>query len=523
MWRGLAIGLLLVAGPLTAEAPDRVTRPAARPGAVQPTAPLSRPADLQLASLLPATLDGALPAAALLAPMTPDQGDGPESPATALFTSARTAPLTRPADLLLASAPVTIQTAFPAPLTRPETLAAQVPVVLTPIAISTRTAPVFLSLPRIEQVEKQLARIAMVPTASSPALVTLAAAAASAAPISLAAPASPTLAPVTLAALSVPVTVQTGAILRPLIRPDQGDGGIVLAVVFVQPLRADILRPLTRPLVATPLTATPVALIAPWAPARIIPPVRPDALAADLREAQARVFMATFVPPTPALVSPHMISRALIPARRPEDLIQRVAATQSAPPDEDSPDNGPAPTYSTGGASGGLCGVASIQGQSVGHVSGPGTCGIEDAVIVSSIGGIRMSTGVTITCDTARALARWIDDGAKPAIGGLGGGIDSLQIFGSYACRGRNNQSGARLSEHAFGRAVDIGGINLNDGTRITVLNGWGTSSYGQALRSMHRAACGPFGTVLGPEANRFHRDHFHFDTASYRSGSYCE
>jgi hypothetical protein len=27
---------------------------------------------------------------------------------------------------------------------------------------------------------------------------------------------------------------------------------------------------------------------------------------------------------------------------------------------------------------------------------------------------------------------------------------------------------------------------------------------------------------VLGPNANSFHRDHFHFDTARYRSGSYC-
>jgi hypothetical protein len=38
----------------------------------------------------------------------------------------------------------------------------------------------------------------------------------------------------------------------------------------------------------------------------------------------------------------------------------------------------------------------------------------------------------------------------------------------------------------------------------------------------MHKAACGPFGTVLGPNSNRFHQDHFHFDTARYRSGSYC-
>jgi len=38
----------------------------------------------------------------------------------------------------------------------------------------------------------------------------------------------------------------------------------------------------------------------------------------------------------------------------------------------------------------------------------------------------------------------------------------------------------------------------------------------------MHRAACGPFGTVLGPNADRFHQDHFHFDTARHRSGPYC-
>ena len=44
-----------------------------------------------------------------------------------------------------------------------------------------------------------------------------------------------------------------------------------------------------------------------------------------------------------------------------------------------------------------------------------------------------------------------------------------------------------------------------------------------QMLRNLHRAACGPFGTVLGPNANAAHRDHYHFDTARYRSGTaYC-
>jgi len=42
-------------------------------------------------------------------------------------------------------------------------------------------------------------------------------------------------------------------------------------------------------------------------------------------------------------------------------------------------------------------------------------------------------------------------------------------------------------------------------------------------LRQLHRRACGIFGTVLGPESNEAHRDHFHLDLAQRRSKrSYC-
>jgi hypothetical protein len=145
-------------------------------------------------------------------------------------------------------------------------------------------------------------------------------------------------------------------------------------------------------------------------------------------------------------------------------------------------------------------------------------------VRVRNVGGIRLSgDGITVDCTTARALAAWVDGAARPAFRGTGGGLASIQVMGHYACRNRNNASGGRLSEHAFGRAIDIGGFGLQDGTRVTVLDHWGTNSYGSTLRQLHRAACGTFGTVLGPEANRYHQDHFHFDTARYRSGSYCE
>lgn len=40
-------------------------------------------------------------------------------------------------------------------------------------------------------------------------------------------------------------------------------------------------------------------------------------------------------------------------------------------------------------------------------------------------------------------------------------------------------------------------------------------------LRTLHKGACGIFGTTMGPEADKAHRNHFHFD-AKGRRNSYC-
>lgn len=45
----------------------------------------------------------------------------------------------------------------------------------------------------------------------------------------------------------------------------------------------------------------------------------------------------------------------------------------------------------------------------------------------------------------------------------------------------------------------------------------------GAFLRRLHKGACGIFGTVLGPEANEAHRNHFHLDLAPRRRSAYCE
>lgn len=172
---------------------------------------------------------------------------------------------------------------------------------------------------------------------------------------------------------------------------------------------------------------------------------------------------------------------------------------------------------------GSVCGDIDIQGKKVGRVPGKiNGCGIKNAVQITSVSDVALSRPATMDCKTAKSLNRWVKKGVIPAFRGRGG-ITKLRVAAHYACRTRNNQRGARISEHGRGKAIDISAFYLKNGSVVTVLNDWGKGGAGRALRSVWKAACGPFGTVLGPQADRYHRDHFHMDTASYRSGPYCK
>ncbi len=171
-----------------------------------------------------------------------------------------------------------------------------------------------------------------------------------------------------------------------------------------------------------------------------------------------------------------------------------------------------------------VCGDLDLQGSVVGRVPGRiNGCGVKDAIKLRSVSGITLSQQSVMDCGTAKALKHWVERGMKPAVGRRGGGVSKIKVAAHYACRTRNNQKGTRISEHGKGRAIDISAFYLKDGSEISVLKHWQGGWRGKALRKMHKTACGPFGTVLGPNANRFHRDHFHFDTARYRSGSFCK
>ncbi|PRY80001.1 hypothetical protein CLV76_104202 [Marivita geojedonensis] len=206
-----------------------------------------------------------------------------------------------------------------------------------------------------------------------------------------------------------------------------------------------------------------------------------------------------------AALSPQATGVSARPSLRPDSLVRKAMAQRRER------------------ARGAVCGDPGIQGEVIGFVPGRlSACGIKDGVRVRAVSGVNLSQQAVMDCPTAKALKQWVDKGMKPAIGNTGGGVTQIKVAAHYACRTRNNQPGAKVSEHGKGRAIDISGFRLRDGSEITLLQGWDQRGTGAILRKMHQRACGIFGTVLGPDSDRFHKDHFHFDTARYRSGSFC-
>lgn len=180
----------------------------------------------------------------------------------------------------------------------------------------------------------------------------------------------------------------------------------------------------------------------------------------------------------------------------------------------------PPPAVSAPVARGQLCGVAGIEGKTISPIGGGSGCGLSDGVQVTAVSGIKLSMPIKVDCNTATAFKSWVDKGIIPAIGDFGGGVKRLEIAGSYVCRTRNHQKGAKISEHGRGKAIDLSGVMLRNGRVLTVTKDWKRTP--KIMQEIHRSACGTFGTVLGPNSDKYHFDHFHVDTARYNSGAYC-
>jgi hypothetical protein len=208
-----------------------------------------------------------------------------------------------------------------------------------------------------------------------------------------------------------------------------------------------------------------------------------------------------------------------------------------------------------------------------------GQCGLATPVLVKSLEAgvtVTLTPPVEINCDIVAALHRWLEHSAQPTARNVFG-EEIVGISGrGYQCRRR--AGGQKMSEHATANAIDIMAFRLQSGREITVLDNWGpserdlqrnpehgakgggsastgTASARQALssgrsalgmgtrerpvstqevsslpltppqrflRRLHSEACGVFTTVLGPEADDDHRDHFHLDLALRKRGAFC-
>jgi hypothetical protein len=168
----------------------------------------------------------------------------------------------------------------------------------------------------------------------------------------------------------------------------------------------------------------------------------------------------------------------------------------------------------------------------------------------------------------------------------FGSTVVKIQNATSYACRNRYGGDATPLSEHALANALDVSEFVLANGERITILDDWPkvvevppppeanpkrahedkesvTASKpapdgktvkaankpavtpakaesvtppsptpvakepeidreAQFVTFLHEDACRRFGTVLGPDANAAHKNHFHLDMKKRRKG-FCE
>ena len=110
-----------------------------------------------------------------------------------------------------------------------------------------------------------------------------------------------------------------------------------------------------------------------------------------------------------------------------------------------------------------------------------------------------MSPAATLACPIVSELDRWIANAVQPAaMRWFGAPVAEIKQISAYSCRGMNGNPRARISEHAFGNALDIAAFTLADGRKITVKNGWQRLAGGaglparrarRGLRSVHHGA----------------------------------
>jgi hypothetical protein len=153
-------------------------------------------------------------------------------------------------------------------------------------------------------------------------------------------------------------------------------------------------------------------------------------------------------------------------------------------------------------------------------------CTIVNPVQLSAMafagGSVEFPDRPILSCAYALQFSLWVaQKGTVAARLYNNGQLESLSTGPGYECRGRNGDTGGKLSEHASGNAVDIERMRMRDGSTVVIKDDWNPQRPAYAmLQAMRASACQDFTTVLGPGTNPAHYAHFHFDLAA-RKGDY--
>jgi hypothetical protein len=162
--------------------------------------------------------------------------------------------------------------------------------------------------------------------------------------------------------------------------------------------------------------------------------------------------------------------------------------------------------------------LADLDRQGVAYTSVPSpearnpSCFVNTAVKVEALEA-RLSRPALMSCALASRLDRFEREAIEPlAERDLRRRIVSITHLGAYSCRANTGRSG-ELSQHAYGRAIDISGFRFSDGTTASVQREWhGSGPVANFLHDVARNACRYFSVVLTPDSNRDHYNHFHLD-----------
>ena len=153
--------------------------------------------------------------------------------------------------------------------------------------------------------------------------------------------------------------------------------------------------------------------------------------------------------------------------------------------------------------------------------NGP-TCGIPYPVKVYGFASnIAMKPAVTLNCQVTLAFSQWVKNELNPSARyRYWSGVRTIIPLGGYSCRRMNSSARNPWSEHARGNAIDVGKFVLNSGKEIDVRKpGFFSFRERGLLNAVRSDSCKYFHTVLGPGSDPHHKDHFHFDLRTRKSG----